>query len=492
MIRKLKKGFTLVELVVVIAVVAILATVSVVSYIGITKKAQQSNDQMLVDQVNRSLESSEILKGKRSTVFEAVSALEEDGFKIDNLKEESKDYRFAYSLKKNKFVIVEKDANVVYPKDDSLLGPKSTDLWVFCSSTSGLPSGYSYYLKGENLSGDVSVAGGLDVGKNTGINNVSYSASAAHDAIFRLNGGKLVVNNTTDDADQLFYGYADSVEVTTGSHCFTAHGTIGTMDLKQGKAVADEGGYVGLVKAAAGTVAEEDNGGVFVIPSNAVASEISSTVASNIGYTISGTTITPSAEKAEIAEKASADFAEEAKEDESCIAIVGSKKYDSFKLAVEEAAQGDIIYLCNSFTLTEDIGDFGGDSVENVYIIGGLKNEVKLLKDVQITFDKVGGVNFYLQQGGKLNPNGYKLKLTSSVEVFISYTQSNVEFTEEGSSAIFTKSLVYTAPTNSLPTAFTYSSANNRWEWGTKSFFFAGGASAVNGPGTNPEIPIGW
>lgn len=40
-----KKGFTLVELLVVIAILAILATVSVVGYTSFTKKAQQSNAQ---------------------------------------------------------------------------------------------------------------------------------------------------------------------------------------------------------------------------------------------------------------------------------------------------------------------------------------------------------------------------------------------------------------------------------------------------------------
>ena len=42
MIRKIKKGFTLIELVVVIAVIAILSAVSVVAYVGITNSAKKS------------------------------------------------------------------------------------------------------------------------------------------------------------------------------------------------------------------------------------------------------------------------------------------------------------------------------------------------------------------------------------------------------------------------------------------------------------------
>ena len=40
--KKIKKGFTLVELLVVMAILAILSTVSVVGYLGFTEKAKQS------------------------------------------------------------------------------------------------------------------------------------------------------------------------------------------------------------------------------------------------------------------------------------------------------------------------------------------------------------------------------------------------------------------------------------------------------------------
>lgn len=53
--KKTKKGFTIVELVIVIAVVAILAAVLVPTFAGLIKKAQISNDQTLVRNLNTSL-----------------------------------------------------------------------------------------------------------------------------------------------------------------------------------------------------------------------------------------------------------------------------------------------------------------------------------------------------------------------------------------------------------------------------------------------------
>ena len=51
MIKKVKKGFTLIELVVVIAVIAILSAVSVVAYVGITNSAKKSGAQQKATQV---------------------------------------------------------------------------------------------------------------------------------------------------------------------------------------------------------------------------------------------------------------------------------------------------------------------------------------------------------------------------------------------------------------------------------------------------------
>ena len=51
MIKKVKKGFTLIELVVVIAVIAILSAVSVVAYVGITNSAKKSTAQQEADHI---------------------------------------------------------------------------------------------------------------------------------------------------------------------------------------------------------------------------------------------------------------------------------------------------------------------------------------------------------------------------------------------------------------------------------------------------------
>ena len=58
--KKVKKGFTLVELVVVIAVIAVLAAVSVGAYFGITESANHSKSEQEAKQAEYELQKAKI------------------------------------------------------------------------------------------------------------------------------------------------------------------------------------------------------------------------------------------------------------------------------------------------------------------------------------------------------------------------------------------------------------------------------------------------
>ena len=133
--KKIRKGFTLIELVVVIAVIAIISGVTVVSYIAITNKAKQSSDQQRVDQINLSLQADETVNGKPKTMYDALQVVAEEGYNVEKFKTESKDYSFAYLMSANKFVLLEKGA-VAYPKKVQAESP--ADLWLFTDTTESL------------------------------------------------------------------------------------------------------------------------------------------------------------------------------------------------------------------------------------------------------------------------------------------------------------------------------------------------------------------
>ena len=111
--KRIKKGFTLVELVVVIAVIAILAAVSVGAYFGITDSANRSADEQAVTQMNTMLETYEILNGKVDDVEEAKDIFEDNG--LTNYTPFYGKNTFYWTYDDSRVIIWEEDKGVTYP-----------------------------------------------------------------------------------------------------------------------------------------------------------------------------------------------------------------------------------------------------------------------------------------------------------------------------------------------------------------------------------------
>lgn len=241
--KKIRKGFTLIELVVVIAVIAILSAVSIVSYVSITNKAKQSNDQQKVDQVNLSLASLEV-SGKPKTMYEAVKAVEDDGFKPENFKAEAKNYRFAYAMEENRFVIVEKESKVVYPKDFTNL-TKSANLWLLENEEGSFSDGFSRYFRGKGLSKPISNTAGIDVGENVGVSKVTYTSSSSDNIVIRTNGDQTEVNVYAPSANVDYYGFAKIINVAdVAPDSLHIYGAVNQLALASGHVEIESTGIV--------------------------------------------------------------------------------------------------------------------------------------------------------------------------------------------------------------------------------------------------------
>ena len=239
----MRKGFTLIELVVVIAVIAILSAVAVVSYVTITNRAKQSNDQQKVNQVNLSLSAAEISR-KPKTMHDALLGVKEDGFLPENFKAEAKDYTFAYKMSENRFVILQK-GKVVYPAN--ITTPDSVDLWLFSDTGENLTGGYSYYLRGESLDKAITVtSGGLDVGANTAIPSVTYQSDSDKEVLIRTNGGSLNVDAAQGTINH--YNYAEMVNIIkVAPHSYHENGTVPFLKIKEGHAEIEKDGWINAV-----------------------------------------------------------------------------------------------------------------------------------------------------------------------------------------------------------------------------------------------------
>ena len=117
--KAIKKGFTLVELVVVIAVIAILAATSVGVYFGMLESANRSADQQAVVQMNKILLSEDTL-GDVDNILDVHKAFERNGLSTKSYTALAKDHTFYYDTDYNKILYVNNSGDnlvVEYPEE---------------------------------------------------------------------------------------------------------------------------------------------------------------------------------------------------------------------------------------------------------------------------------------------------------------------------------------------------------------------------------------
>ena len=101
MINSKKKGFTIVELVIVIAVIAILAAVLIPTFSNLVKKANMSSDQVAVKNINTLL-ATEFVNEKPESLKQIIDLLDENGYDVDALEPLTEGYKFAWNKEENK------------------------------------------------------------------------------------------------------------------------------------------------------------------------------------------------------------------------------------------------------------------------------------------------------------------------------------------------------------------------------------------------------
>ncbi len=131
--KRMKKGFTIVELVIVIAVIGILAAVLIPTFSSAIKKSRISNDTQVVRNLNTSLSTYEISNGKPEDFAEVIGALKEDGYVIANLNPTTDGWFYVWESESNQMLLVTDKYEIHYKsKELTATAPGST--WYFAIS----------------------------------------------------------------------------------------------------------------------------------------------------------------------------------------------------------------------------------------------------------------------------------------------------------------------------------------------------------------------
>lgn len=243
-----KKGFTIVELVIVIAVIAILAAVLIPTFANLINKANIAADTAVVKNLNTVLIANGTTDGKNVTMTEALKDAENAGYTVEKLTPMSTG-DILWDEENDQFVLIDSDHTVYSAKD---VTDKKYKLWKIVDEipTAEADKGYSYYLSDDFTGTDVTVSAGLDVGNHSDIATVTYTnETEAKEVSIRTNSAKtiLIINGFVNSSDSFkgdviyHYGISGNVDINKCAYgCFYERSTeIGNLTSATGKIVIE-------------------------------------------------------------------------------------------------------------------------------------------------------------------------------------------------------------------------------------------------------------
>ena len=250
-----KKGFTIVELVIVIAVIAILAAVLIPTFSSVIKKAKVNNDIQLVRNLNTALATD---NKKHKTMQSALDAAAKFGYDVAKINASATDNEILWDSKNDVFCYLntEKNALEYIPSsvaDDAKLSVNSYLLWKISKTVD--PT-YSTYYTGDatTFTGENAITKGFDAGTTTGITAINYTNNgSAQEVVIRTNGGTLTVNAkagaTKEETDSIIhYGYAEElVGSQLGAFSYHENGSVGFAKVEKGHFVIENSGSVNVL-----------------------------------------------------------------------------------------------------------------------------------------------------------------------------------------------------------------------------------------------------
>lgn len=156
-----KRGFTIVELIIVIAVIAILAAVLIPTFSNLISRANESVDIQAARNMNTFLATAKYTDGVNS-ILDVYDVFEDSGFKVENYSPLYKGRHYYYDIGYNQILYVDDGGTVLYPEEHKG-EQKGTRNWCSLSmqtmtTTEPKDNGSSYELKDNKITAIVKSA----------------------------------------------------------------------------------------------------------------------------------------------------------------------------------------------------------------------------------------------------------------------------------------------------------------------------------------------
>lgn len=238
--NKNRKGFTIVELVIVIAIIAILAAVLIPTFASLIQKANISKDTQVIRNLNTAIATA---TEKPETMRDALKIAAEAGYLVDKINAaangndilwDSENKVFCYYNAATKAV-----AYIPETKIETTNAPEYKFWKIYNDKMPELSEQrYSIYLTANATADEeVTVKVGFDAGDNTKVKTVNYKNDGAEQKVdIFTNGGNLIVNANNDTVSH--FGEADKVNVVAvADHSYYENGVASVLLITKGRVV---------------------------------------------------------------------------------------------------------------------------------------------------------------------------------------------------------------------------------------------------------------
>ena len=248
-----KKGFTIVELVIVVAVIAILAAVLIPTFSGIIRKANESKDTQLVKHLNTAIAAD--VNGDK-TMSAAIAAAAEFGFDLSKIDAKVEGNEILWDSVANVFCYLN-NGKVEYIGEVANKGT-GAQLWIIDTdgNTETHPT-YSSYVANVEAGKTVEAKNSIDV---TACDDVNVLYTGAETANIYTNGSDVEIN--APQATVHHYGDAGRVHVVSiNTASYHVYGNVGNIIVDAGHIVAESGANVNILVVngnATATAVKED------------------------------------------------------------------------------------------------------------------------------------------------------------------------------------------------------------------------------------------
>lgn len=402
--QRLKKGFTIVELVIVIAVIAILSAVLIPTFVNLAKSANTASDVALVRNINTLMAMDEAVNGKSVTMHQALQVAEKGGYIVDRITPTSGGNDIVWDSTTNRFALLKENSTTVVYADKDSVSSEKVNLWKIYSAVPAEQS-YSVYLKGTDVTGDVgTLTVGFDAGANTAITAVSYvrndASTPPQSVVIRTNSfsTNLTIDASQDSVD--LYGNAGKVFVKkVADASLHIHNEVVYVELGQGHLVVEPNARIEIINKTSGTSIVDNKGGAIGYAHAANKESAVNSGSVTFEYEPSAVNIE---EQADLAVGEKTGNIDENKYN-AYVATVNRVGYDSLQAAIEAANDGDTV------SLLKDIDDATSNKTVS-YTTGSVNTKT---------------VAFMIEKS--ITINGFNHKILTKCNVGLAINKSNVK-----------------------------------------------------------------